>query len=677
MRDDELTKSENGQSVSEKIQAIDDKLKSRQDRLNALLSRKVNAAETAAADKKPAEERDKYAEARKRYRDNIAVLNKKPPYYCQTSLKKDIAKGVFDVLFCLLHILTVVVECLLMINLKLTAWLFWVLIVPAIAITITECILAADDWTDSEDAYIPLAFLGYFCYIANIGTLFATAVIVSKTYPTGYKPLSMFPQKALLISVGVASAAAFAITLWRTIRHFKDSSIKEYIDYSKEKKQANEDNKRLEDELKKADELDAAWKEYDSLCDKARKDAKVNALNTGEIKALQSEIETLKEQKRDLLDRQQWMEEMLRQSQMTALKTAGLECEKDKDGTIIIIGLREDVPEIVIPEVPAVIADDAFAECYNLIKVTVGDGVTSIGDSAFADCRNLKSVSIGDGVEHIGEKAFYGCSGLTNITIGDGIKSIGSDAFPFSSGISRVEYNEFGNARYLGNKSNPYVVLVRAKNTALTACTIHNDTKIIYERAFCNYSKLISIEIPEGVKSIGRAAFKGCTGLTSVTLSRSTQVAKDAFDGCVKMKKKIAGNRAASGKSSDIDLIEGFVRQYVSEEEISDSYSYYDKRYGEGAFDNMQSMLNNLDDSYATGNLDDEYFEGYAASSITSLNLIIDTCKSGKKLNDDFYAILAHVMMVIEINSSILNKKIVEKLKQDLPEFNEYCKRLG
>ena len=109
--------------------------------------------------------------------------------------------------------------------------------------------------------------------------------------------------------------------------------------------------------------------------------------------------------------------------------------------------------------------------------------------------------------------AFWDCSSLTSISIGNGVTSIGSGAF---SGCSSLKYNEYDNALYLGNKDNPYVVLVKAKNKDITSCEINEKTKIICDRAFSYRNKLTSITIPDSVVQIGTEAFYECTSLKEV-----------------------------------------------------------------------------------------------------------------------------------------------------------------
>ncbi len=199
---------------------------------------------------------------------------------------------------------------------------------------------------------------------------------------------------------------------------------------------------------------------------------------------------------------------------------------------------------ITIPDSVTSIGRYAFSGCSGLTSVTIGNGVTSIGSYAFAWCSGLKMVTIGKSVTSIGSSAFSGCSGLTSITIPDSVTRIGEDAF---DGCDKLVYNEYDNAYYLGNGTNPYVALIKAKNTSITSCKIHSNTKVIYYAAFQNRSKLTSITIPDGVTSIGYRAFYNCSGLTSVTIGNSvTSIGSSAFSGCSGLTSVTIGNSVTS-----------------------------------------------------------------------------------------------------------------------------------
>ena len=67
----------------------------------------------------------------------------------------------------------------------------------------------------------------------------------------------------------------------------------------------------------------------------------------------------------------------------------------------------------------------------------------------------------------------------------------------------------------------------------LTSITIPNSVTSIRAEAFYNCSGLTSITIPDSATSIGTSAFQGCTGLTSITIPNSvTSIGIEAFSGC-------------------------------------------------------------------------------------------------------------------------------------------------
>lgn len=170
-----------------------------------------------------------------------------------------------------------------------------------------------------------------------------------------------------------------------------------------------------------------------------------------------------------------------------------------------------------------VATDIIIAETYN------GLPVTNIYDNSF-EGKSITSVYIPDNVTNIGDDAFNGCSSLISINIPDSVTSIGISAFLYCDSL---QFNEYDNAKYLGNKNNPYLALIKPTLKNISSCTIYEDTKVIADSAFSDCSRLKSIELPNSVTSIGKKAFAHCSSLTSVTIPDSvTRIGDEAFDSC-------------------------------------------------------------------------------------------------------------------------------------------------
>ena len=143
---------------------------------------------------------------------------------------------------------------------------------------------------------------------------------------------------------------------------------------------------------------------------------------------------------------------------------------------------------------------------------------------------NLDEFAVPDGTLEIKNSAFYNCDSLTSVTIPDSVTSIGEDAF---YSCDSLVYNEYDNAYYLGNTNNPYLVLVKAKNTSINSCMINENTKFICHSAFYSCDSLTSITIPDSVTSIGDWAFDSCDSLASLTIPNSvTSIGHGAFFDC-------------------------------------------------------------------------------------------------------------------------------------------------
>ena len=179
-----------------------------------------------------------------------------------------------------------------------------------------------------------------------------------------------------------------------------------------------------------------------------------------------------------------------------------------KDGRTLLRGV---IGEVVIPSCVTEIGDSAFDRCYDLKDVTIPNGVLSIGTYAFQYCRRLTDMTIPQSVTNIGTRAFTGCDELRTFSV--------DPANRFYSSRGGLLLNKDG------------TVLVRGINDC--GVVIPDGVTTIGEAAFECCDWLESVEIPESVTAIGYAAFAGCWSLTNVEIPNSvTAIGDSVFSRC-------------------------------------------------------------------------------------------------------------------------------------------------
>lgn len=80
----------------------------------------------------------------------------------------------------------------------------------------------------------------------------------------------------------------------------------------------------------------------------------------------------------------------------------------------------------------------SWSSYSSIIRVIVGEGITSISNSAFSTCSGIDSVSIPNSLNRIGNSAFANCSQLRSIFLPDSVTAIGDGAFSGCTGLKTV-----------------------------------------------------------------------------------------------------------------------------------------------------------------------------------------------------------------------------------------------
>lgn len=144
--------------------------------------------------------------------------------------------------------------------------------------------------------------------------------------------------------------------------------------------------------------------------------------------------------------------------------------------------------------------------------------VVEIAEQAFANNRRLTSLSIPSSVKTIRKAAFSGCSSLLSIDLPDTVEYIADSAFADTACYSNYSLWENG-VLYIGN----HLISVQP-SAASGTFTVRYGTKTIGGAAFLGCSSMTFVSIPEGVVSIGNSAFYGCSSLASLILPDSLRI---------------------------------------------------------------------------------------------------------------------------------------------------------
>ena len=184
-----------------------------------------------------------------------------------------------------------------------------------------------------------------------------------------------------------------------------------------------------------------------------------------------------------------------------------------------------------LPSSLKVIPFGAF-QYNNLTSLCLPEGIEVIEGSAFST-NHLTSVEFPESLREIGRCAFEFNDTFDKIVLPSNLKFFNSDTFS----RSEVTYNQWGDAYYLGTASNPYEVLVSFNfgtwgdtllESDITSVSLHPDCKHLASTAF-EMSSIEEVELNEGLKSIGWAAFLRCENLRKINIPSSVTYFGDAI----------------------------------------------------------------------------------------------------------------------------------------------------
>lgn len=211
---------------------------------------------------------------------------------------------------------------------------------------------------------------------------------------------------------------------------------------------------------------------------------------------------------------------------------------------------------VVLPESLTDIPDQCFSNCTSLAEVHLRK-IIKIGNSAFEGCVSLTSVDLPETLEQIYNFAFFRCRNLTQCNIPAAVQSLAPTAYagsgiqsytvdprnPMYTSVSGALFNKAGN-KLLSYPSGLETYTLNQVDTI--------DTYAFYE------SKITTLTLPEGLKTINKYALYACPALQQIGLPASLDSIADlAIVQCQAIK-----NFSVAEGSKNFTTIDGVLFNY-------------------------------------------------------------------------------------------------------------------
>lgn len=212
------------------------------------------------------------------------------------------------------------------------------------------------------------------------------------------------------------------------------------------------------------------------------------------------------------------------------------------------------------------IGDNAFFRCVALSEITFAEdsSLVQLAAYAFSGCVSLTRVDLPEGLQSLGIRAFSNCTELSEVTLPQTLTGIGSSAFNGTK-IYTNSVENGDNLIYAGN----WVVAVKDSSLLvnLTPDSFKPDTVGIVGKAFMRCVNLETVVLPSsikylgtscfalneklhrvtlpdnGVETIGDSAFISCEALNNLRLGEGLKsIGRYAFYGCTRLYNNTQGD---------------------------------------------------------------------------------------------------------------------------------------
>ena len=197
---------------------------------------------------------------------------------------------------------------------------------------------------------------------------------------------------------------------------------------------------------------------------------------------------------------------------------------------------------IVIPERVTEIGALSFLCCEALTDIKFPQSLVSIGGEAFSGCISLESVTFPENLEYVGYGAFQHCYMLRELVLPDKVKTLDNYAFSGCDSVEKIyfgrDFESYGAYSLYGIQMIKEFEVSEENKLYSTVDGVlfdnSQETLMFYPKGRAD----MVYTVPEGVKTIGTAAFRYSLKLNEIVLPDSIKnIERDAFEECANLTK--------------------------------------------------------------------------------------------------------------------------------------------
>lgn len=195
--------------------------------------------------------------------------------------------------------------------------------------------------------------------------------------------------------------------------------------------------------------------------------------------------------------------------------------------------------DVEMPECLEEVGDHAFART-GIRAFASPASLKRIGERAFFDCSALEEVALREGLVAVGDHAFSR-TGIRELRIPSSIEELGhplaercglayagpAATFSLAPGSAHLELDEAGGLYRIEGEGRQ---LVRMMDPGARSYRVKPGATAVCAEAFAGHGAIGEVELPAGLREIGRGAFRGCRNLARADLPESVRrVGAEAF----------------------------------------------------------------------------------------------------------------------------------------------------